>query len=252
MSNLFPYYPVFLDLAGRSVVLIGADAAMAGLARQFLAAGASVTVFDPAPPDPMRALGSSVRLKLRRWRGSDFAGASLVVCAAAEQRPSRARAAARAQQAVFHLLGAPENSDIILGGVAATGVLALGVAAPGAPWSVTQAVRAKLEEALPQGLAAFLEAAARVREEAGRRIPDDPERARFWTEMSGRAFAAAPMQRARVGGAVAGAARGAWPLELTSFARLAETLICAAWLCVSSGGCRLRRRALRWVRRRRA
>ena len=39
MSNLFPYYPVFLDLAGRSVVLIGADAAIVGLARQFLAAG---------------------------------------------------------------------------------------------------------------------------------------------------------------------------------------------------------------------
>lgn len=194
MSNLFPYYPVFLDLAGRSVLLIGADAAMAGLARQFLAAGASVAVFDPAPSDAMRALAPVVRLKLRRWRGSDFAGASLVVCSAGEQRASRVRAAARAQQAVFHLLGVPESSDIVLGGVAAAGVLALGVAAPGAPWAVTQAVRAKLEEALPPGLAAFLEAAARVREEAGRRIPDDGERARFWTEMSERAFTDAPRQ----------------------------------------------------------
>ncbi len=194
MSNLFPYYPVFLDLAGRSVVLIGADAAMAGLARQFMAAGASVAVFDPAPSDAMRALAPAVRLKLRRWRGGDFEGARMVVCGTAEPRPSRVRAAARAQQAVFHLLGAPENSDIILGGVAAAGVLALGVAAPGAPWSVTQAVRAKLEQALPPGLAPFLEAAARVREEAGRRFPDDVERARFWTEMSGRAFATAPMQ----------------------------------------------------------
>lgn len=194
MSNLFPYYPVFLDLAGRSVLLIGADAAMAGLARQFLAAGASVAVLDPAPSDAMRALAPAVRLKLRRWRGSDFEGAILVVCGAGEQRASRVRAAARAEQAVFHLLGAPENSDIILGGVAAAGVLALGVAAPGAPWAVTQAVRAKLEQALPAGLAAFLEAAARVREEAGRRIPDDSERAQFWTEMSERAFADAPMQ----------------------------------------------------------
>jgi siroheme synthase-like protein len=194
VSNLFPYYPVFLDLAGRSVMLIGADAAMAGLARQFLAAGASVAALDPAPSDAMRALAPAVRLKLRRWRGSDFQGASLVVCSAAEPRPSRVRAAARGQQAVFHLLGAPENSDIILGGVAAAGVLALGVAAPGAPWSVTQAVRAQLEQALPPGLAAFLEAAARVREEAGRRIPDDAERARFWTEMTGRAFASPPLQ----------------------------------------------------------
>lgn len=196
MSNLFPYYPVFLDLAGRSVVLIGADAAMAGLARQFTAAGASVAVFDPAPSDAMRSLAPAVRLKLRRWRGSDFQGASLIVCSAGEQRPSRVRTAARAQQAVFHLLGAPENSDVVLGGVAAAGVLALGVAAPGAPWAVTQAVRAKLEQALPPGLATFLEAAARVREEAGRRVPDDAARAKFWSDMSERVFVLPPMKTA--------------------------------------------------------
>jgi siroheme synthase-like protein len=196
VSNLFPYYPVFLDLAGRPAVLIGADAAMAGLARQFLAAGASVAAIDPAPSDAMRALAPGVRLKLRRWRPADLAGASLVVCAQGEPRPSRVRIAARAQQAVFHMLGAPENSDVVLGGVAAAGALALGVAAPGAPWAVTQAVRTKLEQALPEGLPAFLEAAARVRTEAGRRIPDDAARAAFWAEMSAQAFAAPPMQAA--------------------------------------------------------
>jgi len=94
VANLFPYYPVFLDLAGRSVVLIGADAAMAGLARQFLAAGAGVSVFDQTPSDAMRALQSAVRLKLRRWRPEDFQGAALVVCSAEEPRPSRIRASA--------------------------------------------------------------------------------------------------------------------------------------------------------------
>jgi siroheme synthase-like protein len=196
VSNLFPFYPVFLDLAGRAVVLVGADAAMAGLARQFLAAGAGVTAFDPAPTDAMRALAPPVRLVLRRWRPADMQGASLVVCGLNEPRPSRVRAAARAQQAVFHLLGAPESSDVTLGGVAAAGALALGVAAPGAPWSVTQAVRARLERALPAGLADFLEAAAHVRGEAGRQIPDDEARARFWSAACEEAFAMAPRKPA--------------------------------------------------------
>ncbi len=193
MSNLFPYYPVFLDLAGRSVVLIGADAAMVGLARQFLAAGAGVSVFDPAPSDAMRALGAAVRLKLRRWRPEDFQGAAFVVCGAEEPRPTRVRSAARAQQAVFHLLGAPQNSDVVLGGVSAAGALALGVAAPGAPWAVTEAVRTRLAAALPPGLPAFLEAAARVRSEAGKRIPDDAQRAKFWSEATDRVFVSSPM-----------------------------------------------------------
>lgn len=196
MSNLFPYYPVFLDLAGRAVVLIGADAAMAGLARQFLAAGAGVSAFDPAPVDAMRAVAPPVRLVLRRWRPSDLQGARLVVCGLSESRPSRVRAAAAGAQAVFHLMGAPESSDVTLGGVAAAGALALGVAAPGAPWSVTQCVRARLERALPVGLAQFLEAAARVRGEAGRRIPEDDARANFWTETCEEAFSMAPRKTA--------------------------------------------------------
>lgn len=193
MANLFPHYPVFLDLAGRSVVLIGADAAMAGLARQFLAAGAGVSVFDPAPSDAMRALQSAVRLKLRRWRPEDFQGAAMVVCSADEPRPSRIRTAARAQQAVFHLLGAPENSDVMLGGVSAAGALAIGVAAPSAPWAVTEAVRARLAAAVPAGLPAFLEAAARVRADAGKRIPDDAQRAKFWSEATERVFLSSPL-----------------------------------------------------------
>jgi siroheme synthase-like protein len=192
VSNLFPFYPVFLDLAGRSVVLIGADAPMAGLARQFLAAGAGVSAIDPAPTDAMRALAPNVRLKLRRWRPDDLQGASLVICSADEPRPSRVRTAARAAQAVFHVLGGPENSDVMLGGVAASGPLALGVAAPSAPWSVTQAVRARLEQALPAGLPAFLEAAARLRAEAGRHIPDDAQRAQFWKDVCEEAFSMAP------------------------------------------------------------
>src|SRR5690606_28967669 len=140
----------------------------------------------------MRALAPPVRLILRRWRPSDLQGAALVVCCLNENRPSRVRTAARAAQAIFHLMGAPESSDVTLGGVAAAGALALGVAAPGAPWSVTQAVRARLERALPAGLADFLEAATRVRGEAGRRIPDDETRAQFWSETCEQAFAMAP------------------------------------------------------------
>jgi siroheme synthase (precorrin-2 oxidase/ferrochelatase) len=81
----------------------------------------------------------------------------------------------------------------VLGGVSAAGALALGVAAPGAPWAVTDAVRARLAAALPSGLPAFLEAAARVRAEAGRRIPDDAQRAQFWSEATDRVFVSSPM-----------------------------------------------------------
>jgi uroporphyrin-III C-methyltransferase/precorrin-2 dehydrogenase/sirohydrochlorin ferrochelatase len=189
MSNLFPHFPVFLDLAGRSVVLIGGDAAQAALARQMLAAGAGVTVFDVAPSDAMRAQAPPVRLKLRRWRESDFKGASLVIAAPGETRAPRARLAAHAVQALFHLVDAPEHSDIAFGGVAGRGPLAIGVSAQGAPPALAEAIRARLERALPADVSDFLDAAARARGDIERRI-DAASRDRFWRALGEAAFEA--------------------------------------------------------------
>ncbi|HVZ98840.1 MAG TPA: hypothetical protein VG841_00845 [Caulobacterales bacterium] len=188
MSNLFPHFPVFLDLAGRAVVLLDGDESLAPLASQFLAAGAGVSVFDPAPSDAMRALAPPLRLKLRRWRPADFGGARLVIAGEGEPRPQRAHTAAHAIGAVFHLVGAPEQSDVALGGVSARGALSIGVSAPGIPAALAEAVQARLEQALPAGLSDFLEAAERARPEAERRLADAAARERFWAALGAAAL----------------------------------------------------------------
>jgi uroporphyrin-III C-methyltransferase / precorrin-2 dehydrogenase / sirohydrochlorin ferrochelatase len=188
MSNLFPYFPVFLDLAGRSVVLLGADEPAASLCRALLASGASVSAFDTAPCDSMRALAPPVRLKLRRWRAEDFKGARLVVAAAAASRIQRARTAAHGAGASFHLMDAPDQSDLALGGVAARGALSVGVSAQGAPAPLIDAMRERLEQALPAGLSEFLGAVARARGEVERKIAEPAARERFWTDLGAAAF----------------------------------------------------------------
>ncbi|HVY83736.1 MAG TPA: hypothetical protein VG943_01275 [Caulobacterales bacterium] len=193
MSNLFPLFPVFLDLAGRAVVLLDGDEGVALLARQLLAAGASVSVFDPAPSDAMRALAPPVRLKLRRWRPADFAGARLVIAGPMEPRPLRVQTAAHGVGAAFHVLGAPEQSDLALGGVSARGALSFGVSAPGVPAALADVVQARLEEALPAGLSDFFDAAQRARAEVERGIPDADARDRFWSAL-GEAALHAPTQ----------------------------------------------------------
>jgi len=192
MSNLFPHFPVFLDLAGRSVVLLGGDDAHAVLARQLLAVGASVSVFSATPSQAMRALAPPVRLKLRRWRSADFAGARLVIADLSETRPHRAQIAAHGVGAVFHQLGAPEQSDVALGGVAARGALSVGVSLPAAPAALARAVQVRLELALPAGLSDFLEAAHRLRTEVENRFPNPEARDRFWTALGQAAFDAPP------------------------------------------------------------
>jgi siroheme synthase-like protein len=188
MSNLFPYFPVFLDLAGRSAVLLGGDSAMTRLARQCLDAGASVSVFDSKPSDALRALAPPLRLTLRRWRGADMQGASLVAAAESEPSAVRARAAAHAAGAVFYAFGAPEISDIALGAVTARGAWAVGIAAPKAPAALAEAVRQRLDNALPMALGACLAAGERARADVERRLTAPDARARFWQALADAAF----------------------------------------------------------------
>ncbi len=190
MSNLFPYYPVFLDLVGRAAVLLGGDATMALLARNLLDVGAGVSAFDPAPSDAMRSLAGSVRLKTRRWRTADLKGANLVIASAREPRPHRARLAAKGVQAVFHMVDQPDWSDVALGSVAAHGALTIGVAAGGAPAGLTEALRGRLEAALPNGISEFLTAVGRARQDIERALTAPAARDAFWAMLAEAAFTA--------------------------------------------------------------
>lgn len=159
MTTLFPLYPIFLDLVGRSAVLLGGDDALAAMARDLAGCGASVRVYAPTPGIEMRALSGSVRIYRRRWRAADMRDAVLVVAAADEKRPKRARAAAKGAQAVFHMMEAPERSDIVLGAAFSRGSLAIGVTAPGLPNALEAAIRTEIAGALPEHLEQFLDAA---------------------------------------------------------------------------------------------
>lgn len=193
MTSLFPPLPVFLDLTGRAVVLLSADAAAAELARTLLDAGAGVTAIDPEPSDAMRALSPSVRLVERRWRSADLAGATLVAAPRTEAR--RARQAARAVRALFLAPGEPGLSDILLGSAVAHGPLALGVSAAGAAPAVGAVIARRIEAAVPPGYDGFLAAAARLAAEVEAVLPDPAARDSFWRETAEAAF-----DQARVGG----------------------------------------------------
>ncbi len=182
MTSLFPLLPVFLDLAGRAVVLLSAEAGLAPMARRFLDAGAGVTVIDPAPSADMMALQPSLRILARRWRSSDMAGAMLVVAGPSEVRFARARAAARSARALFACLGDLAQVDVLLGSTVARGSLAIGVTAAGLAPSVGEALARKFEATVPAGYGRFLEAAAHAHEDVVRALPAGAARDVFWRE----------------------------------------------------------------------
>src|SRR5690242_13716537 len=79
MSGMSSYYPIFLDLKDRPVLVVGAGKVALRKTRGLLEAGARVTVVAPehlAEFDKLR-----VRMVERAFRASDLSGAALVFAA---------------------------------------------------------------------------------------------------------------------------------------------------------------------------
>ena len=76
------YYPAFLDLTGRTVVVIGSGPSAERKARQLVRYGADVTVVGPDPSDALVEAESDghVIVEDRAYVRGDLDGAALVVC----------------------------------------------------------------------------------------------------------------------------------------------------------------------------
>src|SRR5437667_11610716 len=119
MSELLP---LFLNLTGRTVVLVGGGRVAAGKLRQLLAAGANVTVVAPEIRDEIIALvgrpfegrldGEPERLALhaRPFEASDLDGAWLVVAAATPDVNRAVAAAAETRHLFVNAVDDPPNA----------------------------------------------------------------------------------------------------------------------------------------------
>ena len=73
-------YPVFLDLAGRRVLIVGGGAVALRRARDLVAGGAEVGVIAPRVLPELAQIAT--RVSTRRYEPGDIAGAWLVVACA--------------------------------------------------------------------------------------------------------------------------------------------------------------------------
>ncbi|MDX2236415.1 MAG: hypothetical protein NW203_02515 [Hyphomonadaceae bacterium] len=178
MTGLFPTLPVFLDLAGRAVIVIGAHAALDDLAERCAACGAGVRRFAARSANGGR----------RTWRAADLRGAALVAMAPDAPRATRARLAARAAGAMFVKIDAPAHSDIALGAAGARGMVSIGVDASGAPGAVARAVERAVTRRLPPQIEPFAAAAAACADLVRDTLTDAVRTDAFWRALAEEAW----------------------------------------------------------------
>jgi len=141
------FYPIFLELAGREVLVVGAGKVGLRKIRGLLEAGARVTVVAPRAEAELVRLG--VRWRRRGFRKTDLDGKVLAFTATDDRRVNhRVAVEARRRGIPVNVADAPGECDFIVPARMRSGNLQVAISTGGQSPRLAAELRRKLEELL--------------------------------------------------------------------------------------------------------
>jgi uroporphyrin-III C-methyltransferase/precorrin-2 dehydrogenase/sirohydrochlorin ferrochelatase len=157
--------PLFVDVAGKDVLVVGGGVVAERKAAELAAAGAAVRVVAPDVTDALRALADagSVAWDGRAFEDDDVAGAWLVV--AATDRPEvQKRVSTAADRARIFCVAVddPSNASAYGGAVIRRGPVTVAISTSGEAPALARLLREIFEQALPDD--AFIDTARALRD----------------------------------------------------------------------------------------
>ena len=158
MSDLLP---VFLKLKDRSVLLVGGGTVARSKLASLLATGARVRVV--APEIHPEILASGVAVARRGFAAADLDDAWLAIAAATPEANREVALAADARRVFVNAVDDPGPASAYLGGVVRKGGVVVAVSTEGRAPALAGLLREALEAALPDDVAAWVEAATALR-----------------------------------------------------------------------------------------
>ena len=166
---------MYLNLSGRSVVVVGDGAAAERKASAFLRYGADVVVISPEATDRLRQMEADglIVLEPREYRRGDLEGVALVVCAGASDEVSKAvYRDADARGCPVNVGGAPELCNYLIPTSLRRGPLQIAISTSGAAPSVAKRLRDEIKASYGEEWGTYVTLLGAIRALAIDRIPD--------------------------------------------------------------------------------
>ncbi|MHB8835787.1 MAG: precorrin-2 dehydrogenase/sirohydrochlorin ferrochelatase family protein [Candidatus Methylomirabilia bacterium] len=179
------YFPLFMDLAGRPCLVVGAGAVAARKARSLFDCGARVTVVGVRPVAAFRALERrGVVVRDRRFRASDV-GRQVLIIAATDDRAVNAAvaAAARRKRIPVNAVDDPEHCSFIVPAVVTRGDLTVAISTGGRSPVAARLVKELISGVLGDEYAALVRLLGAHRGRMKDAVAGQGSRARAWQRM---------------------------------------------------------------------
>ena len=160
------YYPIFVDLTDKRVLIVGGGPVAERKTDGLLKAGARVTVISPTVTDTLKALGTEnhITVHRREYRKGDIDGYTLVIAATdSETVNDQVYSEAQAEKALVNIVDRPQPGCFIAPAIVERGDLVCALSSSGkSPFFIKQ-LKHVIDRLLYDDLGDDLEALASIR-----------------------------------------------------------------------------------------
>ena len=192
--------PVFLDLHGKLVIVVGESEGALWKAELLLQSGAKLRLICEKPNAAMLQLvtdsNSTAELVVSNWRDASFDGASLVIADVSEAEAALLAQKARAAGAWVNIVDKPEFCQFQFGSIVNKSPLVIGISTSGAAPVLAQHVRSLIEALLPTNIQRLAKRAANSRARVNARLATSTLRRDYWKAFFSQAFGFGRQQKA--------------------------------------------------------
>jgi siroheme synthase-like protein len=169
------YYPIYLDLMDRAVLVVGGGAIAESKAQQLIEAGARVRVVSPTLTPLLSgwAARGVIEHVPGRFKEDDLKDVYLVISAADDQAANEEVARLAAELGLLiNVVDQPSLCNFITPALVTRGDLQVSVSTGGGSPSLTQRVKREIAASIGEEYGELLKIAAEMRADAKQRIPD--------------------------------------------------------------------------------
>jgi precorrin-2 dehydrogenase/sirohydrochlorin ferrochelatase len=172
-------YPMLVDLTGKRCLVVGGGSVAERKATLLVECGADVELVSPTTTSRLAALAATgaLRVRRRRVRPSDLAGAFLVVVATDDREVNREVAErVRGAGGLVNVADDPEACTFLVPSVLRRGDLTIAISTGGGSPALAKKLRQRLEQTVGPEYEAYLSALRLLRERARQAIADPEAR----------------------------------------------------------------------------
>lgn len=183
MAKQFPYYPIFLDVENRSVVIIGGGEVCTRKAETMMRYGAKVTIVSPEITPEIEEWASKGQLIVhrKRYETTDIEDAHIVIASTDDMAVNeRVAADARALRIPVNVVDVPQLCEFIVPAILEKESIQIAISTGGKSPALARTLKEDLGRSIGPEYAEINDLLGSLRDSAKAKLPTDIDRKRFF------------------------------------------------------------------------